>query len=100
LPRQRDAHEHEVGGDTACRVPACRVPACRVHIEQAVKEGRLLAVSPFDGAVEAPSARRAVWCNQYVLAHCDRLVVGHLNPGGMLECILAEADPEKEIVFL
>jgi len=40
------------------------------------------------------------WGMKSVLEHCDRLVVGHLNPGGMLACILAEADPEKEIVFL
>ena len=73
-------------GDTACRV--------------AVEEGRLLVVSPFDPAVEAPSARRAAWCNQYVLVHCDRVVVGRLNPDGMLACILAEADSEKEITRL
>lgn len=73
-------------GDTACRV--------------AIEEGRLLVLSPFDAAIEAPSARRAVWCNQYVLARCDRAVVGHLNPDGMLACILHEADPGKEIVHL
>ncbi len=70
--------------------------ACRAAIE----EGRLLVLSPFDPALDAPNARRAAWCNQYVLARCDRLVVGHLNPDGMLACILAEADPEKEIVRL
>ncbi|HBA84039.1 MAG TPA: hypothetical protein DCZ95_08100 [Verrucomicrobia bacterium] len=70
--------------------------ACRVAIE----EGLLLVVSPFDSGVEAPSERRAAWCNQYVLAHCDRVVIGHLNPDGMLACILAEIDPEKEIVRL
>jgi hypothetical protein len=35
-----------------------------------------------------------------VLPHCDRLVVGHLNPDGMLACILAETDPDKEIIRL
>jgi REP element-mobilizing transposase RayT len=75
-----------IHGDTACRV--------------AIEEGRLLVLSPFDDAIEAPSARRAVWCNQYVLAHCDRAVVGHLNPYGILACILAEADPEKEVTRL
>lgn len=75
-----------VDGDTACR--------------EAMEEGRLLVLSPFDPALDAPNARRAVWCNQYVLAHCDRVVVGHLNPDGRLACILAEADPEKEIVRL
>jgi hypothetical protein len=76
-----DVHSH-----TACRV--------------AMEEGRLLVVSPFDPAIEAPNARRAAWCNQYVVAHCDRLVVGHLNLEGMLACILAEADPEKEMTRL
>lgn len=76
----------DVHGNTACRV--------------AIEDGRLLVLSPFDSAIEVPSARRAAWCNQYVLAHCDRLVVGHLNPDGMLACILAEADPEKEVIRL
>lgn len=80
----------DINTDTACRGP----------IEEAVAAGRLLIVSPFADAHEAPSARRAAWCNQYTLAHCDRLVVGHLNPDGMLACILTEADPEKEIVYL
>ncbi len=70
--------------------------ACR----SAIEEGRLLVLSPFETAIEAPSARRAVWCNQYVLAHCNRAVVGHLNPDGMLACILHEADPDMEIVRL
>jgi hypothetical protein len=59
-----------------------------------------LLVSPFDDEIEAPSTRRAAWCNQYVLEHCNRLVIGHLNPGGMLACILSEADPEKEITYI
>lgn len=69
-------------------------------VRRAVEESLLLLVSPFDEALEAPSARRAAWCNHYVLAHCDRLVVGFLNPGGMLDCILSEADPELEITLL
>jgi len=81
-----------IEGGTACH----SLTACRVAIE----EGRLLVLSPFDAAIEAPSARRAVWCNQYVLAHCNRVVVGHLNPDGMLACILHEADPDMEVVRL
>jgi REP element-mobilizing transposase RayT len=82
LPAGLDA----INGNTACRV--------------AIDAGRLLVLSPFGAAADAPSARRAAWCNQYVLAHCDRGVVGHLNPEGMLACILAEADPKKEIIHL
>ncbi len=80
------------GLDTLCNSST----ACRAAIE----EGRLLVLSPFAPALDAPSARRAAWCNQYVLAHCDRTVVGHLNPDGMLACILAEADPDTEVIRL
>jgi REP element-mobilizing transposase RayT len=66
----------------------------------ALDDGRLLIVSPFNDAMNAPSVRRAAWCNQYVLAHYDRMVVGSLNPGGMLACILSESDPEMDIVYL
>jgi REP element-mobilizing transposase RayT len=73
---------------------------CRVAVETALREGRLLMVSPFEEAIEAPSVRRAAWCNQYVVAHCARVVVGYLNPAGMLACVLSEADPDKELVYL
>jgi hypothetical protein len=66
----------------------------------AIEAGQLLIVSPFDDSIEAPSVRRAAWCNQYVLAKCERMVVGHLNPGGMLACILSEVNPDKEIIYL
>ncbi len=69
-------------------------------VRRAIEAGRLLMLSPFDDKIEAPSVRRAAWCNQYVLAHCGRLVVGHLNPDGMLACILSEADPGMEITYL
>jgi len=69
-------------------------------MRRALDEGRLLIVSPFSECVDAPSVRRAAWCNQYVLEHCDRMVIGHLNPCGMLACILSESDPEMEIVYL
>lgn len=68
-------------------------------IRSALEEGRLLILSPF-AEQEAPSVRRAAWCNEYVLAHCDRLVIGCLNPEGMLACILSEARMDLEIVRL
>jgi hypothetical protein len=74
----------------------CMTPQARAALD----EGRLLIVSPFADDVETPSVRRAAWCNQYVLNYCDRMVVGYLNPSGMLACILSESDPEMEIVYL
>lgn len=79
---------------------ALRDGAERPDISDALAQGRLLILSPFDDTLTAPSARRAIWCNEYVLAHCDRLAVGHLNPGGMLACILSEAAPDLETVYL
>lgn len=69
-------------------------------VRRAIEAGHLLVLSPFAAELEAPSVRRAAWCNQYVVAQCGRLIVGHLNPGGMLACVLSELDPEKEIVHL
>lgn len=69
-------------------------------VAAAIQDGRLLIVSPFDDAVAAPSTRRAVWCNEYVLAHCERLVVGYLNPDGMLACVLSEAAPELDVSYV
>jgi hypothetical protein len=43
---------------------------------------------------------RTAWCNQYVLAHCERAAIGHLTPDGILACILHEANPEMEIFHL
>ncbi|MEI6647779.1 MAG: hypothetical protein WCP12_17210 [bacterium] len=71
------------------------------RMEQAALDaGLLLIVSPFSDSIDAPSVRRAAWCNEYVLTHCDRMVVGHLNPSGMLACILSERPPELEIIYL
>lgn len=69
-------------------------------IQKALQEERLLILSPFAEQINAPSVRRAAWCNQYVLAHCTRMVIGHLNPSGMLACILTEAPPDLEITYL
>jgi REP element-mobilizing transposase RayT len=64
------------------------------EIQAALAEGRLLILSPFADH-EAPSARRAAWCNEYVMRHCNRLVLGHLTSGGMLECLLSDAPPSS-----
>jgi len=69
-------------------------------IGHAIEKGQLLVVSPFDAQLDAPSIRRAVWCNHYILAHCDRAVVGHLDPDGMLAWILSEANPETDLTYL
>lgn len=60
---------------------------------------RAVVVSPFDGFA-GPSAQRAAWCNEFVIRHCGRLVVGSLRRGGMLDCLLADAPEGLRIVPL
>ena len=69
-------------------------------IRRAIDDGRLLILSPFEKAAEAPSVRRAAWCNEYVMHHCEKLVIGHLKPGGMLECLLSDAPTDLEVCGL
>ncbi len=85
-------------GSAAGVPPEARHPTAALPWPHGVPRG--LMVAPFPDAPDTPNARRAVWCNQYVIEHCDRLVIGHLNPDGMLACLLSEADPQKEIVYL
>ncbi|MEI6212382.1 MAG: transposase, partial [bacterium] len=70
------------------------------RIRQALDDGRLLVITPFDAAVTAFSARRAAWCNQYVLYAADRVVIGRLNQDGMLACLLGDLQTEKPIQVL
>ena len=69
-------------------------------IRHALDEGRLLILSPFKKCADAPSVRRAAWCNEYVMRHCDRLMIGRLKPGGMLECLLSDAHADLNCVIL
>ncbi len=70
------------------------------RFRQALDAGRLLMITPFDSAVTAFSARRAAWCNQYVLHAADRVVIGRLTQDGMLACLLADIQVEKPIQVL
>jgi hypothetical protein len=73
---------------------------CVPRIQRAIDGGRMLVMSPFDTAVTAFSARRAAWCNQYVLHVAERVVIGRLNQDGMLACLLADMQTEKPIQVL
>jgi len=68
------------------------------RIQRAIDTGRLLVMTPFPSAETHFSAARAAWCNQYVLATADALVIGHLNPDGMLACLLADLPHDKPIM--
>lgn len=61
---------------------------------------RLLIITPFDESVRGFSAARAAWCNEYALHLADNAVIGHLNPDGMLACLLADLRRDIPIHFL
>jgi REP element-mobilizing transposase RayT len=66
-------------------------------VRHAIDAGRLLVITPFDATVTTFSARRAAWCNQYVLHVAERVVIGRLIQDGMLACLLADLCEDKPI---
>lgn len=69
-------------------------------LRRAIEAGHLLVLSPFDDRIDAPSVRRALWCNHYIVRHATRLIIGHLTPGGLLACVLTETPPDTNLVRL
>jgi hypothetical protein len=81
------------------------VPAVRVLAQGACRGGtsfppNVVAISPFPDAITAPSARRAAWCNEWVMRNCVRLVLGFVREGGMLDCLLSDAPPGLPVARL
>lgn len=70
------------------------------HVQRAIDNGRLLVMSPFEPTVDRFSATRAAWCNQYALHLASHVVIGQLNPDGMLACLLADIPQNVVTTFL
>jgi hypothetical protein len=86
----------------ACRardIPTIHVLACGRIPDEPLSERRLV-VTPFDLDVANVSAPRAAWCNQVVLDHADEIVIGHLNPDGMLAFLLADLPHDTPVTVL
>lgn len=87
----------------ADQTPMIQVLACGLpktfpsRVRQALDAGRLLIITPFDETAKRVNAARAAWCNQYLLHAADDVVIGHLDPDGMLACLLADMMPDKPI---
>jgi len=83
------------------RIPAVQVlarglpPSFSLPVHRAMNDGLLLIMTPFDAKVTKVSAERAVWCNQYALHLARHIVVGQLNPGGLLDCLLTDLSEDK-----
>lgn len=70
------------------------------RVQHAIDAGRLLVISPFTEDVNRVNAVRAAWCNQYLLHKADSVVIGYLNPDGMLACLLADMPDNKPVTVL
>ena len=77
----------------ACGLPK-RFPA---RVQRALDAGLLLVMTPFPDTVTRVNAERAAWCNQYLLHAADTVVIGHLNPDGLLACLLSDMPSDKPI---
>ena len=70
------------------------------RVQRAIEAGRLLVITPFPATETCFNAPRAAWCNQYVLDAAERVVIGALNPDGMLACLLSDLPHDKPISIL
>jgi hypothetical protein len=87
-------------GTPMVQVLACGLPeAFPARIQRAIDGGRLLIVTPFPRTISQVSAARAAWCNQYLLHMADTIVIGYLNPDGMLACLLSELACDKPMAM-
>lgn len=67
-----------------------RIPAKPVDCRAAVKEGRLIVVSPFPDAVRRATAKTAVARNRVVAEMADVVIVVYAAPGGKLAALCQE----------
>jgi hypothetical protein len=69
-------------------------------VQRAMDAGLLLVTTPFEPLLDRFSAARAAWCNQYALHLAREIVIGRLNSGGLLACLLADLPRDKSIHIL
>ena len=61
-------------------------------LQPEIDKGRLLVVAPLGHTVIRVTARTAAARNEFLLAHAQRIVVGHSEAGGSLAAALAERE--------
>lgn len=69
-------------------------------VQRAIERGQLLVMTPFETSIQAFSATRAAWCNQYALHLAANAMIGHLSPDGMLACLLADSRHDIPVRYL
>ncbi len=93
-PLERDCFEFLIRGDQgviwcpARTIDPYRIPKDR---RQAVEDGRLLLLSPFDSTCRRQTKRLAKQRNEFVAALADIVIVACADPGGSLEALAGKA---------
>lgn len=60
------------------------------ELQQPMKQGRLLIITPFDSSVKWVTAENAAIRNRMMIEMADEIVVGYSNPSGQLDNILLD----------
>jgi len=99
---ERDVLEILLGGSQPIILAAARALPQRHSpaVRRALRDGRLLIVSPFPptaARITAASARRR---NEFMLSVAARIVVGYASEGGALARALAGVAADREVVHL
>jgi predicted Rossmann fold nucleotide-binding protein DprA/Smf involved in DNA uptake len=67
-------------------------------LQQAITEGRLLIITPFEKKVTRATERTAQIRNRQMIELADNIIVGYVREGGMLEKLLLEIN--KQVITL
>lgn len=68
------------------------------EFRQAIDQGRLLIITPFDKLVKRVTEKTAQSRNQLMMELADNITVGYISEGGLLEELLK--DTEKRVVWV
>ena len=71
-----------------------------VDVKRAIDAGRLLVISPFQDSVKRITADTARYRNAFMLSIAECVVVGHMNPDGVLADALHKIPADREVIFL
>ena len=80
------------------KIPTIRVLACGYDGKLPLADCQLV-ITPFDSSVTTINQARAAWCNQYAMESADEIVVGHLNPEGLLAFQLSDLPRDTPVTF-
>lgn len=99
---ERDVLEILLGGEQPLILAAARSLPRRLApaLRDAIKEDRLLVLSPFPQTTTRITAATARRRNEFMLTIADRIVLGHLSHDGTLASAITRAAPHKESVML